>query len=176
MLSLRGQALALLSRREHSCQELRQKLMAHARKRIAAGLPLVDGPAGLPRPTGPDPVCDLPPTAIQAAIESVLAWLTEHSYLSDARFMESRVHSRASRQGTARIRQEMAHHGLKLDGDTLQQLRDTEFSRAFEVWQRRFTEPAASLQERAKQMRFLAARGFAADVVRRVVGGRDDDV
>jgi regulatory protein len=43
------------------------------------------------------------------------------------------------------------------------------------VWERRFGTPPASPQERAKQMRFLAGRGFDGDVIRRVVQGSDED-
>lgn len=193
LLSLRGQGVALLSRREHSGSELRQKLLAHARRRVLAGLPAT-GPA--PEASAADPARpvaddfelaflrpalplppDLPPPddeALAAAVDDTLAWLVAHQYLSDTRFMECRVHARASRHGTARIRQELARHGLRLDADTLQQLRDTEHARAREVWLRRFGAAADSPQERARQMRFLAARGFAADVVRRVVGGDDE--
>jgi regulatory protein len=50
-------------------------------------------------------------------------------------------------------------------------LRDTELERAHELWARRFGEVAASPQEQARQARFLMARGFAGEVVRRVVRG-----
>ena len=43
-----------------------------------------------------------------------------------------------------------------------------------EVWQRRFGQPATDAAGRAKQMRFLAGRGFAGDVIRRVVQGADE--
>ena len=94
---------------------------------------------------------------------------------SDARFAEGRVHARSGKLGQARIRQELARHGIEMDPEAARQLRETELGRAREVWQRRFAEPAKDASERARQMRFLAARGFASDVVRRVVGGRDDD-
>jgi regulatory protein len=54
------------------------------------------------------------------------------------------------------------------------QARATELERATAVWQRRFGSPAAEPAERARQMRFLAGRGFEGDVIRRVVAGSDD--
>jgi regulatory protein len=36
-------------------------------------------------------------------------------------------------------------------------------------------EPASDAASRAKQMRFLASRGFGAEAIRRVVTGADDD-
>ena len=54
-------------------------------------------------------------------------------------------------------------------------LQDTELARARDVWRRKFDSKADATSstppERAKQMRFLAARGFGADVIRRVVAG-----
>jgi regulatory protein len=55
-------------------------------------------------------------------------------------------------------------------------LRDTEFSRALTVWRKKFDCAAADPNERAKQIRFLMARGFNAEVVRQVVKGADDEI
>ena len=53
-------------------------------------------------------------------------------------------------------------------------LRETELSRAQDVWRKKFGRPPEDAAERAKQMRFLITRGFAAEVVRRVIQGDDD--
>lgn len=177
--SLKGQALALLARREQSRAELRTKLLAHARKlalanagqEAAAEDPLQAflNPDALREPAVPPE-----PAELARQVDEVLDWLAAQRHQSDERFAESRVHARAGRLGQARIRQELSRHGVELDADTVRQLRDTEFERAREVWRKRFPEPATDAAGRAKQVRFLAARGFAAEVVRRVVGGRDD--
>ncbi len=151
-LSLKGQALALLARREHSRHELGTKLWAHARKIAAAD----------PDDSGED-------ADWQRAIDALLDELEAQRYLSDARFAESRVHARAAGQGQARIRQELARHGVELPDDLAQTLRSTELDRARALWQRRFGTPAQDVREHARQMRFLAARGFSGDVIRRVL-------
>jgi regulatory protein len=190
-LSLKGQALALLARREHSRAELRGKLLSHARKRAQAAAREASREAALgPRdpwdsheanPLGSEgesvPAnAGFDAEAARGEIERVLDELESARHLSDARFAESRIHARAKRQGTARIRQELARHGVELDPETARQLRETEVERARAVWQRKYGgTPASDPAERARQMRFLAARGFAAEVVRRIVGGRDDD-
>jgi regulatory protein len=51
----------------------------------------------------------------------------------------------------------------------------TELERAREVWLRRFGQPPADAAERARQMRFLAGRGFETDIIRRVIAGADDE-
>ena len=157
-LSLKGRALQWLSQREHSRIELRRKLMRAARLRDEAAASVADA-------------------ADRAAeVETLLDWLTEHRYLSEARFVESRVQARAARFGQRRIAQELGQHGATLDADTAERLRASEFARAQALWARRFgAEPAADAALRAKQMRFLAGRGFASVVIRRVVRGADDD-
>lgn len=157
-LSLKGRALQWLSQREHSRIELRRKLMRAARLRDEAAAAEVN--AG-DRAT---------------EVDALLDWLTENRYLSQTRFVESRVHARAARFGQRRIAQELSQHGAALDADTAERLRASEFERARALWARRFgTEPASDAALRARQMRFLAGRGFASDVIRRVVKGGDED-
>ena len=138
-LSLKGRALRLLAQREHSRSELAAKLARHVQE-------------------GED-------------LQAVLGELEAKGFISEARVAESLVHRRAARLGTQRLVQELRSKGLHEDlvRATADTLRATEFERAQAVWQRRFGEAAATPQERARQMRFLAARGFSGDVVRRVV-------
>ncbi len=87
------------------------------------------------------------------------------------------MHRRAERFGTATIRREMRTHGLD---EALVQvhaaaLERTELERARAVWQRRFKAPPGSSADRARQTRFLLARGFSAEAVRRVLGAARDD-
>ena len=55
--------------------------------------------------------------------------------------------------------------------EALAGLQTSERARALEVWRKKFGKPAATPQDAAKQMRFLASRGFGGDVIRRVVMG-----
>jgi regulatory protein len=155
-LSLKGRGLQILSQREHSRSELRRKLLVHARAAEAE-----DG-------------SESAPPAVEQ-VEAVLDWLQANRYLSEERFVESRVHARASRFGNLRIRRELAQHGVALTADAAQQLKDSEAARAREVWSRKFGQVAADAAERARQVRFLAGRGFSSEVIRRVVQGASDD-
>ena len=156
-LSLKGRALMWLSQREHSRSELRRKLLRRLRTEAVAGGETMD------------------PSVAVAEVDALLDWLEAQAYLSEGRFAESRVHARAARFGTLRIVQELSRHGVALEGEALQQLRDSELPRAREVWARKFGVTAGNPAERAKQMRFLAGRGFSGDVIRRVVQGADDE-
>jgi regulatory protein len=159
---LKGRGLQILAQREHSRSELRRKLLIHAKAAQAA--PEVAGaPEGQPAGNPAEQV------------EAVLDWLQAHRYLSEERFVESRVHARASRFGNLRIRQELAQHGVALSADAAQQLKDSEMARAREVWSRKFGQVPTDAAERARQVRFLTGRGFASGVIRRVVQGADDE-
>jgi len=151
-LSLKGRGLQILAQREHSRSELRRKLLVHAQKDEEA-----EAASAIER------------------VEAVLDWLQANRYLCEERFVESRVHARASRYGNLRIRQELAQHGVALSAEATQQLKDSELNRAREVWSRKFGQPAADAAERARQMRFLAGRGFSSEVIHRAVQGAGDD-
>ncbi len=102
-------------------------------------------------------------------VDALLDWLEANRYLSNERFVESRVHARVGKFGNLRIRQELGRHQLALPADTAQALGDTEFDRASSVRQRKFAVWPASPAERAKQARFLAARGFSPEVIGRLL-------
>jgi regulatory protein len=140
-LSLKGRALKYLAAREHSRSELMRKLAPHAE----------------------DP----------ATIEAVLDELEVRGLLSEERFVASVVHRRAAGHGAARIRQELSLKGITADQmrAPLEALQSSELARAQAVWSRRFGSSAADPRELARQMRFLMARGFSGEVVRRVLRG-----
>ena len=130
------------------------------------------------RAKGRGPEAPVPPANRPTAgelVDAVLDWLQARAYLSEERFVESRVHVRAARFGNQRIRQELARHGVSLAPAELQALKDSELARARAVWSRKFGHQPADAAERGRQMRFLAGRGFSSEVVRRVVQGNDDD-
>ncbi len=144
-LSLKGRALKLLAAREHSRSELEKKLASHE---------------------------EVPGELAQALDE-----LQAKGFISEQRVVESVLHRRAARLGTGRVKQELQAKGISAEvmADAIDALRSTEMERAREVWRKKFGEPAADAAGRAKQMRFLAARGFGAEAIRRVVSGADDD-
>jgi regulatory protein len=150
-LSVKGRALRYLAQREHSRAELERKLSRA--------------------------VQDQPQASAQAQISAALDELATKGLLSEARTAQSVLDSQGRRFGTRRLRQTLQAKGLapELVASTLQQARLTELERAREVWLRRFGQPPADAAERARQMRFLAGRGFETDIIRRVIAGADDE-
>lgn len=86
--------------------------------------------------------------------------------------------SQSRRFGGLRLRQSLRSRGVAPDeaAAALASVKDSELARARDVWRRRFGSVATDAAERAKQARFLAGRGFDADIVRRLVQGLDDDI
>jgi regulatory protein len=159
-LTLRSRAIGWLAQREHSRVELRRKLLAAvARQQRAAAEAAAEGEAA-------------PAAATEQDIDALLDGLAAKGLLSAERFVESRLNVRAPRYGNLRIRQELAQHGVAVDAETAQQLQASELERARAVWAKRYGSLAPDAAGRARQARFLTARGFSADVVRRVVMGR----
>ncbi len=160
--SLKARALQYLAQREQSRLELRRKLLPHAR---AEELALASSAE-----SGQADAGDMPASpGASARVEAVLDWLTAHDYLSQERFVESRVHARSARFGNVRIHQELKQHAVALAPGAAQALNDTELDRARAVRARKFGEAPASSTEQARQMRFLMGRGFSPDVIRRVL-------
>jgi regulatory protein len=77
----------------------------------------------------------------------------------------------------ARVRQALAGHGLDGEAvqDALASLSATEFDRAWALWQKKFGTAPADVQTRARQTRFLMARGFGAGIVRQVLRRAADE-
>lgn len=144
--SLRARALGYLSLREHSRSELRRKLLSALRRQLSATAPDEEAPAA------PD----------EAEVDALLDSLAREGWLSDSRYIESRLRTRAPRLGARRLAAELALQGLKPEGETWEQVQASEVERAQALLRRRFGEdPPDDAKERARRVRFLVSRGFA---------------
>ncbi|MEO8157765.1 MAG: recombination regulator RecX [Betaproteobacteria bacterium] len=141
--TLRARALKALARREHSRQELQQKLQAYAEHADQIG-PLLD---------------DL----------EKRGWLSESRFVEQLttvrrrRFGAARIVHELREKGVSAAALAAAQSLLK----------DSEVEAAQAVWAKKFGSRPTSLAERARQARFLASRGFSAEAVRKVLGRDD---
>jgi regulatory protein len=128
-----------LARREYSRAELRARLLPHVQE-------------------GED-------------VDAVLDDLEKRNQLSDARAAEQTVSIKRPRFGAQRIVHELRHKGIaeSLIDQALPQLKETELEAARAVWQKKFGVPPHDTKEKARQVRFLQSRGFALDVVFRIL-------
>ena len=143
--SLKGRALRLLSGREHSRAELERKLQRFEEE----------------------------PGSLALALDDLQA----KGFISEQRVVESVLNRRAVKLGASRIKMELQAKGLAPEAvaDAVTSLRASELERAREVWRKKFGQQPADAAERARQMRFLAGRGFGGDTIHRVVSGGEDD-
>lgn len=58
---------------------------------------------------------------------------------------------------------------VKLPKRQLKQNEESEYDRALVLWKRKFGEPPEDYKERAKQIRFLASRGFTFKTIEKVL-------
>lgn len=139
--SLTARALRLLALREHSRAELERRL----------GTPRRGEPA-------PDP----------AEVAAVLDALQARGLLDERRFAESLVRRRSAKYGPQRIARELRSHGIEPPAPPPA---DDEAASALRALRRRHPNPPADAREFARQYRFLQARGFSADAIRRALAG-----
>ena len=141
VLSLRARALTALGRREHSRQELQAKL----------------------QPFAEDP----------DELNALLDELEKSGWLSEARFVEQVTNTRRRKFGAMRIVHELREKGVSDEAISAAQaqLKAGEVDAARAVWKKKFGKLPRSLRERGKQARFLAGRGFSAEVVHQVLKG-----
>lgn len=141
---LKARALRLLMRRDHGREELVRQLTKHAQS--------------------------------PAELEALLDELIRRKLLSEDRVAESRANTLSRKFGVSRIRNDLRAKGIS--DETIERVaaeaQATELERAKEIWQKKFREPGTTQAERAKQMRFLAARGFSSDTIRKVLASTQE--
>ena len=144
-LSLKGRALRYLAAREYSRVELERKLKPHAESTEQLAQTLDD--------------------------------LQAKDFISEARVVESVINRRAAKFGAARVKHELMGKGLEAElvAQAVSKLKATEVERAREIWLRKFAGSAPDAAGRAKQMRFLVARGFSGDTIRKAMARLKED-
>jgi regulatory protein len=138
--SVKATAIRMLARREYSRAELSHHLLQRGAER--------------------------------AEVERVLAELEQLGYLSDARFASAVVHQKAGRYAKRAIAHELKEKGVAKPAaqealgalDHVDELAD-----ATALWRRRFGLAPRDDREKARQLRFLLARGYTAAIAFQVL-------
>jgi len=142
-------AVGLLARRDFSRAELRARLLRAGTRGAAAG-------------------------ADAGEVERVLDAVQAQGLLSEDRFVQEFIRAREARFGPVRLRHELMRRGVaeeRIEAALKLQRRD-EYTAAHALWQKRFKSAPPDAREWARQARFLGARGFSHDVIRKILSGR----
>ena len=136
---LRERALRLLARREHSRAELTRKLESAGSTREEINVLLDDFEA--------------------------------RNWLSDQRFAESYVADHKAKAGSIKLAYDLRQRGVNdaVIETVLSEHRDSEFERAREVWQKRFSMAPINATEKARHIRFMQSRGFTSEAIRKAL-------
>jgi regulatory protein len=144
-ISLRGRALAMLARREHTRAEMTRKLSPYAES----------------------------PELVEQLLDNLVArgWLSEKRYAESR--ANSLARKFGSRKIEYDLRSRGVSD--ELVERSVAQARVSELENCRTAWQRKFGALPRDAAERGRQMRFLAGRGFSAEAVREVLKGGDSD-
>ena len=150
-VSAKAAAVRLLARREYSRAELSQRLLR--------------------RGLAPD------------VVERTLDELATAGYLSDRRVAQAMVAQKAGRYGKRAIVYALKEKGIgpaDMEAALAPLAHVDEFADAQALWMQRFGVPPATERDKARQVRFLQARGFSLATALRVLRGAgsrlgDDD-
>ena len=154
LASIRLSAMNILAGREHSIDELRQKLRRKLNKRDASC----------------DDCIDI--EGLKSFIEIVLQQLLDDNLLNETRFTECFIRSRINRgSGPVKIRHELMQRGIS------SKLTENYLDNSYEFWQehieavrnKRFgAQYPQDYKEQSRQSRFLYQRGFSGELIQRL--------
>jgi regulatory protein len=141
--SLMGRALRYLSRREHSRQELRKKLLPYAES-------------------------DIELDELMTKLEAQ-SWLSDERF---AESLVRRKSERYGSLKIVEELKQQGIEGDSLT-EIKERLKVSDAMRAWELWQRKFDSMVTKdPKEKSKQMRYLVSKGFPLSVVTKIVAGR----
>ena len=113
----------------------------------------------------------------QADLESVLNELEEKDWLSDDRFSEQFVLSKKRKFGARKIAHELKLRGVDelIISRALRVIKDDEFLLAKKIWEKKFNQIPITIDEKAKQIRFMQSRGIEVAIINQIVSGKSPE-
>ena len=138
--SIKATAIRMLARREYGRAELGERLIAKG--------------------------------ADREEVAKTLDLLQHLGYLSDARFAQAMVAQKAGHYGKRAIAHALKQKQIAPDAvqDALATIAgNDELAEATALWQRKFGEPPKDERDKARQVRFLLARGYGLSVALKVL-------
>jgi regulatory protein len=106
-------------------------------------------------------------------IAEAVAWCEAEGWLNESRYAEVAARRLGQKYGATRVAQTLRQKGVNDEAvaQAIADMADTEFSRARNVWARKFDAIPESAEVRSKQTRYLQSRGFSFAIIKRVLSG-----
>jgi regulatory protein len=110
----------------------------------------------------------------KADLELVLDELEEKDWLSDDRFSEQFVLSKKRKFGARKIAHELKLRGVNesIISRVLRDIKDDEFLLAKKIWEKKFNQIPITIDEKAKQIRFMQSRGIEVVIIHQILSGK----
>ena len=107
-------------------------------------------------------------------LELVLDELENKDWLSDHRFAEQFVLSKKKKFGVRKIAHELKLRGVDelIINRVLGEIKDDEFILAKKIWEKKFNQIPITIDEKAKQIRFMQSRGIEIAIIHQILSGK----
>ena len=149
-LQLKKRALYYLGKRDYSRVELERKILTYSE---SLKISRVD-------------------------LELMLDELEEKDWLSDDRFSEQFVLSKKRKFGARKIAHELKLRGVDelIISRALRVIKDDEFLLAKKIWEKKFNQIPITIDEKAKQIRFMQSRGIEVAIIHQILSGKSPEL
>lgn len=110
-------------------------------------------------------------------LELVLDELENKDWLSDNRFSEQFVLSKKRKFGALKIAHELKLRGVNksIINRVLRDIKDDEFLLAKKIWEKKFNQIPITIDEKAKQIRFMQSRGIEVTIIHQILSGKSPE-
>ena len=110
-------------------------------------------------------------------LELILDELEEKDWLSDVRFSEQFVLSKKRKFGARKIGHELKLRGVSesIISRVLRDIKDDEFLLAKKIWEKKFNQIPNTIDEKAKQIRFMQSRGVEVAIIHQILSGKSPE-
>ena len=111
-------------------------------------------------------------------LELILDELEEKNWLSDDRFSEQFVLSKKRKFGARKIAHELKLRGVdeSIISRVLRDIKDDEFLLAKKIWEKKFNQIPITIDEKAKQIRFMQSRGIEVAIIHQILSGKSPEL
>ena len=110
-------------------------------------------------------------------LELVLDELENKDWLSDNRFSEQFVLSKKRKFGALKIAHELKLRGVNksIINRVLRDIKNDEFLLAKKIWEKKFNQIPITIDEKAKQIRFMQSRGIEVAIIHQILSGKSPE-